>query len=208
MKIILSRLQFFIFLGMIVFSYDSYCSNRDEWQKPNHIIKSLKLDKNKDVICEIGAGNGYFSKKFSPHVKHIFAVEVEVEKVQELKENLIKNEISNVTPILGAYTSPLLQNKSCDIIFFAMTYHHIDNRVAYLEKIKPFLKKGGRLVNIDNVIDVEKYKYSTKRTSAKACRFSREKFLSEAKLAGFKQSKSHKLSVVQYFEELVLKNSE
>jgi predicted methyltransferase len=42
-------------------------AERDEWQKPDAVVKSLDL-KSDDVVADIGAGTGYFSRRLAQAV--------------------------------------------------------------------------------------------------------------------------------------------
>src|SRR5262249_35865733 len=42
-------------------------AERDEWQKPNEVIKALGA-RNGMVVADIGAGSGYFSRRFAKAV--------------------------------------------------------------------------------------------------------------------------------------------
>src|SRR6266404_2814553 len=39
-------------------------AQRDEWQKPDQVVKALDL-KNGDIVADIGAGSGYFSRRLA-----------------------------------------------------------------------------------------------------------------------------------------------
>ena len=39
-------------------------SERETWQKPDEVVQALAL-KNGDVVADIGAGSGYFSRRFA-----------------------------------------------------------------------------------------------------------------------------------------------
>ena len=43
--------------------------NRAEWQMPERVIEALRLQKS-DGVADVGAGTGYFSRRFARQVMH------------------------------------------------------------------------------------------------------------------------------------------
>jgi len=64
----------------------------------NHLKKIINaVDLNKtDVVLEIGAGSGLLTVELAKHAKKIFAVEIERDILDKLKNNLEKESITNV----------------------------------------------------------------------------------------------------------------
>src|SRR5437764_14277870 len=53
-------------------------SEREPWQKPDEVVQALAV-KNGDVVADIGAGTGYFSRRFARAVAPdgtVYAVDV------------------------------------------------------------------------------------------------------------------------------------
>ncbi|MFT5830452.1 MAG: SAM-dependent methyltransferase [Bacteroidia bacterium] len=103
------------------------------------------------VVADIGCGPGIFVwplVKFIP-AGFVFAVDVEPAQLDALREGLIERRIENVVPVLASYSTPHLPRSSCDAIFIADTYHHIEERIAYLELLRTRLKPGGFLVLLE-----------------------------------------------------------
>ena len=189
-------------MNLLVATSICKAESRDKWQKPELLFKSLEFNSKEDVFCEIGSGDGYFSIKALAHAKKVIASDVDLKVLEKLKEKIKTKNFRNIEVVKSTYTDPLFNSTKCDIIFMGMVYHHIENRVSYLKNLKKYLKKNGRIVNLDNVIDVKKYEGTGKRIPAKECRFSKEKFLEEATQAGYRVYKKHDLLRMQYFVEL------
>ena len=51
--------------------------SRDEWQKPHDVIMALDL-KPTDTIADIGAGTGYFARRFALHAGRVYAVDIDL----------------------------------------------------------------------------------------------------------------------------------
>jgi predicted methyltransferase len=48
--------------------------SRDAWQKPHEVIQALKIKPN-EAIADIGAGSGYFTRRFARHAAKVYAVD-------------------------------------------------------------------------------------------------------------------------------------
>jgi len=57
--------------------------------------------------------------------------------------------LPNYEARLAQPDDPELAPRSADVVFFCDVLHHIDKRVAYLRKLEPGLKSGGRIAVID-----------------------------------------------------------
>ncbi len=117
---------------------------RDEWQKPHDVVMALDL-KSTDTIADIGAGTGYFARRFTHHAGKVYAVDID----QKLLDIARKDAPANLETVLASPDDPHLPARSIDTIFFCDVLHHIENRPAYYSKLARVLKPGGRIVVID-----------------------------------------------------------
>jgi ubiquinone/menaquinone biosynthesis C-methylase UbiE len=117
---------------------------RDGWQKPHEVILALKLS-GQETVADIGSGTGYFANRLARHARRVFAVDIDA----GLLAISLKTAPGNVTPVLASPDNPRLPESAIDLVFFCDVLHHIQNRGAYLEKVKHALKPGGRVVVID-----------------------------------------------------------
>ena len=180
-------------------------SKRDKWQKPELIFSAIAAGKNaekSEVFCDLGAGEGYFTLKASNKYKHIYASDIDQRKLGQLFETINKRKIKNISPVLSKLTDPLFPLGKCDVLFMALVYHHLEDRINYLKNLKKYLSEKGRIINLDNSTNIESYSGTGKRLPAKECRFSKQTFISEAKQAGFSYIKEHKVLPMQYLIEL------
>jgi ubiquinone/menaquinone biosynthesis C-methylase UbiE len=161
---------------------------RDEWQKPHTVIEALAL-KPDEVIADIGAGSGYFARRFARHAGKVYAVDID----EGLLAMVRKDAPPNVLTILAAPDDPRLREKSVDTIFFCDVLHHIENRAAYLPKLLTALKPGGRVVNIDF------YKKPLAIGPPVEMKLSEDQVIAEFSAAGLRLTKRLDLLPYQYF---------
>jgi len=117
---------------------------------PETVIAKLALWP-EATIADIGCGPGVFALRFARAVPRgvVFAVDVEPKQLDALREQLLAGGFENVVPVLASYSTPHLPNASCDLLFIADTYHHIDDRVAYMRRLQRVLRSGGRLAVLE-----------------------------------------------------------
>src|SRR5512136_323036 len=96
---------------------------RDEWQKPHEVIQTLALRED-EAVADIGAGTGYFARRFARHAAKVYAVDIDPELLKMAKEGAP----ANLETVLGAPDDPRLPPRSVDTIFFCDVLHHIANR--------------------------------------------------------------------------------
>ncbi|MFN7992992.1 MAG: class I SAM-dependent methyltransferase [Bryobacteraceae bacterium] len=161
---------------------------RDSWQKPHELMMALNL-KGSDVVADIGAGSGYFSRRFAHHAGKVYAVDID----PKLVEASVKDAPKNVEGVLAASDDPKLPPGAVDLIFFCDVLHHIENRAAYYSKIARALKPGGRVVVVDF------YKKPLPVGPPEEMKISEKQMIEELKDAGFRKTKSFDFLPYQYF---------
>jgi len=162
---------------------------RDAWQKPDEVIRALEL-KPTDVVADIGAGSGYFTRRFAPHVAKVYAVDID----ERLLKIAAKNAPPNVVTTVASTDDPKLPAASVDLVFFCDVLHHIDNRPAYYAKLRRALKPGGRIVNVDF------YKKPLPIGPPLEMKLSEALVVDEFKSAGFRLAKTFDFMPYQYFQ--------
>ncbi len=161
--------------------------SRDAWQKPHEVIQALKL-KPADVVADIGAGSGYFTRRFARHAAKVYAVDIDAALLAKSKGDKI--ELVQATP-----GDPKLPAAAVDTIFICDVLHHIDHREAYYQKLAAALKPGGRIVIVDF------HKRDLPVGPPAAMKLSSEQVRGELAAAGFRQTASHTFLPHQYFLE-------
>ena len=122
---------------------------RDAWQKPDEVIRSLELPADA-VIADIGSATGYFPVRFARVAVQgqVYGIDVEPTLVDYLNTRAKKENLPNMLSILGEPDDPKIPEKA-DLVFLCNTYHHIQERDEYFENLKKYMQPGGRLVIVD-----------------------------------------------------------
>ena len=162
--------------------------SRDEWQKPHDVVMALNL-KPTDTIADIGAGTGYFARRFAMHAGKVYAVDID----QKLLDIAAKDAPANLKTVLAAPDDPRLPDGSVDVIFFCDVLHHIENRAAYYPKLAKALKPGGRIVVI------EFYKKDMPIGPPPSMKLSDDEVIAEFRSAGFTLAKRLDILPYQYY---------
>ncbi len=119
---------------------------RDLWQNPSLVLKKMGDLKDKRIL-DIGVGSGYFSHQFLKVGASVTGADVDDKFLQHVKERF--SSFKRFSTHKLEFDDPKLDGLKFDFIFTSNTYHHIDNRVEYLKKLKPALVKDGKLVIVD-----------------------------------------------------------
>ena len=162
--------------------------SRDAWQKPHEVVEALHL-KGTETIADIGAGTCYFARRFAHHAAQVYAVDIDAKLLEYCK----KDAPANLKTVLSVPDDPKLADGSSDLIFFCDVLHHIDNRAAYLEKVRKALKSGGRVVVVDF------HKRPLPVGPGPEMKIARETMVEEFKQAGFQRVEEFDFLPYQYF---------
>ncbi len=125
-------------------------AERDEWQKPDEVIKSFNLLDNA-VVVELGAGTGYFAVRLAPHLKNgkVICFDRSTKMTSYLKNRAKELGFTNIDArTTEADDSPELE-ENANLIFSVDVYHHLKDRIAYFSKIAKYLTSNGIIVIID-----------------------------------------------------------
>jgi predicted methyltransferase len=167
---------------------------RDAWQKPHEVLQALGL-KSGEVVADIGAGTGYFARRFARHGAKVLAVDVE----EALFQEHWKGGEANVTKVLTKMDDPMLPVGGVDTVFFCNVVHHLDARAAYYAKVRKALKPEGRVV----VLDFHKRELPV--GPPPSMKISREEMVKEWEAAGFRLAVEQTILPHQYFLEFRLR---
>ena len=168
---------------------------RASWQKPDEIVRALEL-KNGDVVADIGAGTGYFTRRFAKAVApdgKVYAVDVAADVLGYLQEQANQEGLHNIATIVSVEADPMLPKGTVDLAFFCDTTHHIANRVNFYRHMAPGLKEHGRMAIVDYAPGAERNPHPVEELVP------RSQVISEAEDGGFKLVKEYQFLPYQYF---------
>ena len=175
-------------------------AERDTDQQPARVIEELGLQPGLSV-ADIGAGSGYFTRRFVQAVTDkgkVYAVDVEPDMLQYAKASIARMSIpATVEFILARPDNPQLPPQSIDLVFLCNVYHHLNDRPAYFSRVRPSLKPGGRVAVIDFYHDARSGDIGFPRKHLVA----REIVIEEMAKAGFQLAREHTFLERQYFLE-------
>jgi arsenite methyltransferase len=173
---------------------------RDPYQKPGQVIDALNL-KPGLTVADLGAGSGYFTRRFIEAVTEtgkVYAVDVEPEMLKYTEESIVHMHRPYTAEfILARPDSPKLPYESLDLLFVCNTYHHLDERTKYFSDAKSSLKPGGRVAIIDFYHDER----SGELGFPKHHLVPRETVIAELTEAGYRLVREHIFLPRQYFLE-------
>jgi arsenite methyltransferase len=175
---------------------------RDQDQKPAQVIEALALRPGM-YVADLGAGSGYFTRRFVEAVTEagkVYVIDIEPEALKYVEDSLVHMHRSFAAEfILARPDNPKIPFESVDVMFVCNTYHHLENRSEYFRNVKSSLKPNGRVAIVDFYHDDR----SGEVGFPKRHLIPREKVEDEMKAAGYRLAKEHTFLPKQYFLEFV-----
>ncbi len=168
---------------------------RESWQKPDEVVRALALT-NGEVVADIGAGTGYFTRRLANAVApdgKVYAVDVAADVLGYLREQSDKEGLRNIVTIVSREDDPMLPKNAIELAFFCDTTHHIANRIDFYRRMAPGLKEHGRLAIIDYDLGAEHAPHPPEQLVPPS------QVINEAEEAGFKFVKDFQFLPRHYF---------
>lgn len=113
----------------------------DKWDG-QAFIEKMKLDKGKTVL-EIGIGTGRLAIRTAPKCREFFGIDISPKTIEKTTENLA--EYDNVSLICDDFLTHQF-NRDFDVIYSSLTFMHIRDKQAAINKVRSLLNIGGRFV--------------------------------------------------------------
>jgi ubiquinone/menaquinone biosynthesis C-methylase UbiE len=104
------------------------------------------------VVADVGAGKGQLTRALAGTVGpggHVFATEIDPERLQALRAMLVEANLGNVTVVEAQARDSGLPAGCCDAIVLRRVYHHLTDPAATTASLLRALRPGGRLAVID-----------------------------------------------------------
>jgi len=114
--------------------------------RPEIVIQSMQLE-NGDVVAEVGAGTGFFTRRLAVAVAPdgvVWANDIQPEMLELMRDYLERDGITNVRQVLGDEDDPKLPPDTFDWILLVDVYHEFQKPVPMLEGIRRALAPDGR----------------------------------------------------------------
>lgn len=133
-------------LGNVAFG--SYRGPRDEVAR----LADLTRWKRGTIVADVGAGDGSYSfaaAKIVGPSGHVYATEIDPDKLSDLRAEIAKRKLENITVVEGTADDTKLPPDCCDAIFLRHVYHHLTQPQEFDRSLLQSLKPGGYLAIID-----------------------------------------------------------
>ena len=125
--------------------------SREREERPDLLLAALALAPGM-MVADVGAGTGYYSWQIAGRIGpegRVYAVDVQPQMLDLLKENMRRRGVRNVQPVLGKADDSGLAPASIDLAMMVDVYHELDQPREVLESLQRALRPGGRLVLVE-----------------------------------------------------------
>ena len=130
------------------FSTEAERDSLNEAQK----VMDLAQIKEGSTVADIGAGEGYYTVRLGARVGkrgRVLAEDIDAQAVQRLGQRVERERLDNVSIKLGTPDDPRLPEASFDRIFLIHMYHEVSEPYAFLWRLRPALRPGGKVIVVD-----------------------------------------------------------
>lgn len=103
-------------------------------------------------VADIGAGEGYYTVRLADRVGEdgrVLAQDIDREALDRLALRVERQRLGNVSIKLGEGDDPMLPPGSFDRVFMVHMYHEVREPYAFLWRLWPALREGGRVIVVD-----------------------------------------------------------
>ncbi len=104
-------------------------------------------------VADIGAGEGYYTVRLAPVVGprgRVLAEDIVPETIELLAQRVNRENLDNVSVLLGTPDDPKLPPRSFDRIFLVHMYHEVTSPYAFLWHLREGLKRDGEVIVVDS----------------------------------------------------------
>lgn len=142
---------FFLIILNFIYSSSIFGDNRDSSIQPKKVVEVIGVKEGMKIGIA-GAGKGYFSFKMSKVVGksgRIYANEINENHLEYIREKCKRENIKNITTILGKTEDPLFPVGKLDMVFMCYVFHDLEKPVTFLKNVKRSLRPGGTVVVLE-----------------------------------------------------------
>lgn len=126
-------------------------SEREQEERSDLLLAELRLEPGM-VVADVGAGTGYYTRRFAPLVGPIgavYAVDVQPQMLERLEALARQPGLAHIKPVLGSADDAKLPAGSVDLAILIDVYHELEHPYEALASVVRALKPGGRLVLVE-----------------------------------------------------------
>ncbi|SFG25013.1 Methyltransferase domain-containing protein [Novosphingobium sp. CF614] len=126
-------------------------SQRDSMNEANVVMDLARIEPGMSV-ADIGAGEGYYTVRLAQRVGakgRVLAEDINPAATERLGTRIMREQLENVSIKLGTEDDPSLPPASFDRIFLVHMYHEVSEPYAFLWRLRPALRPGGRVIVVD-----------------------------------------------------------
>ena len=124
---------------------------RDDRNEANTVMDLAKIRPG-TTVADIGAGDGYYTIRLAARVGKdgkVLAQDIDKAALERLGQRVEREKLDNVSIKPGAVDDPRLPANSFDRVFMVHMYHEVAEPYAFLWRLQPALRKGGRIIVVD-----------------------------------------------------------
>ncbi len=110
---------------------------REAEENVNTLLKNMKIQP-EDTIADIGAGSGYHVFRMAPmaYSGHVYAIDIQVEMLNEIQSKKEKGNVTNVDLVLSTETGINLPENSVDKVLLVDVYHEFNHPKEMMQSIQ------------------------------------------------------------------------
>jgi intracellular sulfur oxidation DsrE/DsrF family protein/SAM-dependent methyltransferase len=160
--------------------------SREVFAKRKEILEAIKL-KPTDVVADIGAGTGLFTRLFASNLGpegRVIAVDIAQKFLDHIEVTCREQNLRNVETLLCKDDSTELPPESVDVAFICDTYHHFEFPQKTMTSLLKALKPGGRVI----LVDFERIEGESSDWTMDHVRAGQEVFEAEVLESGFRKA--------------------
>lgn len=126
-------------------------STREVEERASRLITALDVKKG-SVVCDVGAGNGYYSLMLATEVGRrgrVIATDIQPGMLARLKARAAEAKVGNIESVLSELEDARLPPDTCDVVLMVDVYHEFSAPEAMLKGIRASLTETGRVALVE-----------------------------------------------------------
>jgi len=124
---------------------------REQQEHSQELLRELQIRPG-EVVADVGAGTGYFSRRLARLVGpkgKVLAVDIQPEMLFVLTNSAARLGLTNITAIQGTVMDPRLPPGAVDLVLMVDVYHEFAFPYEMMRRICQALRPSGRVVFVE-----------------------------------------------------------